>query len=398
MRRPGGEAQDVHRPRVMIVAGEASGDAHGAGLVWALRARGLDARFFGVGGPAMAAAGVELREDYRDLAVVGLTEVVGRLPRILSLMRRLTRELRLDPPDLFVPIDAPDFNLRLAGVAAARDVPVVYFVAPQVWAWRERRVHTLRRCVRELLVLFPFEPNWFAARGVPATLIGHPLIDALDAFRPDPGLAQCLGLAEGDALGLMLPGSRTGEIARHLPIFAAAARRLQPRFPRLRWVVRQAPKVDDRTYAPWIADGTLRLRTESIFELAHAARVVVSASGTASFEAALTTTPLIVVYRVSPITWALARRMVRVPWVSMANLTAGRAIVPELLQGDCTPDGLAGEIAALLGDPARATRMRAELAALRACFATRGAYARAAERVLAHLGPEAAADSAEGRR
>jgi len=369
----------------MLVAGEASGDAHGAGLVWALRAAGCDAQLYGVGGTAMAAAGVELRQGSQDLAVVGLTEVLGRLPRVLRLMHRLTAEIRRDPPDLFVPIDAPEFNLRLASAAARRGVPVVYFVAPQVWAWRERRVAALRRCVRELLVLFPFEPAWFAARGVPTTFVGHPLIDDLEAFRPDPELPRRLGLAEGESLGLMLPGSRAGEIARHLPIFGAAAQRLRSRFPRLRWVVRQAPEVDDEAYAPWTRDGTLTLRRESVIELAQAARLVVSASGTASFEAALTTTPLIVVYRVSPITWALARRLVRVPWVSMANLTAGRAIVPELLQRDLTPDRLVGEIASLLEDPVRAEAMRAELAAVRRRFDTRGAYARAAERLRAHL-------------
>jgi lipid-A-disaccharide synthase len=369
----------------MLVAGEASGDAHGAGLVWALRAAGCDVRLYGVGGGAMAAAGVELRQGSQDLAVVGLTEVLGRLPRVIRLLRRLVAEIRRDPPDLFVPIDAPEFNLRLACAAAKRGVPVVYFVAPQVWAWRERRVQVLKRCVRELLVLFPFEPEWFAARGVPTTFVGHPLIDDLEAFRPDADLPRRLGLADGDTLGVMLPGSREGEIARHLPIFGVAARRLRSRFPRLRWVVRQAPEVDAGAYEPWTRDGTLALRQESVIELASAARIVVSASGTASFEAALTTTPLIVVYRVSPITWALARRMVRVPWVSMANLTAGRAIVPELLQRDLTPDRLAGEILALLEDPARAEGMRAELAAVRRRFDTRGAYARAAERVRAHL-------------
>lgn len=385
---PGNGGRAMRRPRVMLVAGEASGDAHGAGMARALRAAGCDAQLFGVGGAAMAAAGVELQPGSQDLAVVGLTEVIGRLPRVLRLMRRLAAEIRRDPPDLFVPIDAPEFNLRLAAVAARRGVPVVYFVAPQVWAWRARRVGVLRRCVRELLVLFPFEPEWFAARGVRATFVGHPLIDELEAFRPDPGLPADLGLTDGDTLGVMLPGSRPGEIARHLPIFGAAAQRLRARFPRLRWVVRQAPGVPDEAYEPWARDGTLALRRDAVIALASAAQIVVSASGTASFEAALTTTPLIVVYRVSPVTWALARRLVRVPWVSMANLTAGRAIVPELLQHDLTPERLAEAVADLLEDPARRQGMRAELAAVRRRFEARGAYARAAERVLAHLSRE----------
>jgi lipid-A-disaccharide synthase len=370
------------RRRVLLVAGEASGDAHGAGLVRALRAGGLDADFYGVGGPAMAEAGVALRHHFRELAVVGLTEALARLPRAVALWRDLTRELRRAPPDLFVPIDAPELNLRLASAAAGRGVPVVYFVAPQLWAWRASRVRALRRSVRELLVLFPFEPDWFSARGVPTTYVGHPLIDALDALRPDPGLPARLGLGENEPFGLLLPGSRPGEIARHLPVLAAAAART----PALRWVVRRAPEVEPAAYRRRAGDASrIALSDEPLLSLAAAARIVVAASGTASFEAALTGTPLIVVYRVSAITWALARRLVRVPWVSMANLTAGRAIVPELLQGDFTPERLAAEIAALLADPERAARMRADLASLRARFDTRGAYARAAERVRHHL-------------
>jgi len=366
----------MRRRRVLLVAGEASGDAHGAGLALALRARGLDAELFGIGGPAMAAAGVELRHGYGELAVVGLTEALTRLPRALALWRETAREIRRDPPDLFVPIDAPEFNLRLAGAAARRGVPVVYFVAPQLWAWRASRVRALRRSVRELLVLFPFEPEWFAARGVPTTYVGHPLIDALDALTPDPALRA------GEPFGLLLPGSRPGEIARHLPILAAAAART----PGLRWIVRRAPEVGAEAYAPWAGGGAIALSDEPLLALAAAARIVVAASGTASFEAALAGAPLIVVYRVSPLTWALARRLVRVPWVSMANLTAGREVVPELLQRDLTPVRLAAEIASLLEDPARQARMREDLAAVRARFGTRGAYGRAAERVLHHLG------------
>jgi lipid-A-disaccharide synthase len=380
----------VRRPRLLIVAGEASGDGHGAGLVAALRARGLEAEVRGVGGPAMAAQGVELLCRYDEIAVVGLTEALGKLPRVLCLLRDLSHRIRREPPDLFVPVDAPDLNLRLARVAAEAGVPVVYFVAPQAWAWREGRVRALRQRVRELLTLFPFEPEWFAARGVATTCVGHPLVDAWEAFRPDPRLRERLGLREGQGLGLLLPGSREAEIRRMLPVMAETARSLRARFPEMRWVVRPAPMADPGRYAPHLEPGFLELAPDSIFELAAAARVVVAASGTASFEAALAASPLVVVYRVSRLTWALARRLVRVPFVSMANLTAGRAVVPEILQDDLTPARLAREVADLLTDAPRAAAMRAELEAVRARFDTRGAYDRAAARVLHHLAPRTA--------
>ncbi|MCK4414057.1 MAG: lipid-A-disaccharide synthase [Candidatus Eisenbacteria sp.] len=385
----------MRRVRVLIVAGEASSDAHGAGLLRALRGRGLAVEAYGIGGEALAEAGMELLASYRDLAVVGLFEVFARLPRILGLLRRIRREFAHRPPDLFLPIDAPDFNLRLLAGAARRGVPVVYFIAPQLWAWRSGRVRTLQAHLRELLVLFPFEEAWFRERGVPVHYVGHPLVDAIR--ERSAAAASCAGagriVAEPPAgvpaevsAGLFLPGSRAGEVGRHMPILAAAAERLRPHHPRLRWTIRRAPALPARFYAPWLRDDWIRLSDAPIFELAGAAGITVAASGTASFEAALTGTPLIVVYRVHPLTWVLARRLVRVPWVAMANLASGRGIVPELLQGACSPEGVAAEIERLLGDPAGRGAMRRALHGLRERFGPPGAYARAAERVAVHLG------------
>jgi len=367
----------MSRPRILIVAGEASGDAHGAGLVRALKRGGLAADFYGIGGPALAAEGVRLMASYRDLAVVGIAEVVGRLPRIFSLLGRVRAEIARRPPDLFVPIDSPDFNLRLLRPAAARGVPVVYFIAPQLWAWRPQRVRVLSACVRELLVLFPFEEAYFRERGVSATFVGNPLADAARA-RPR-------GAHGGEALGLLLPGSRSSEIGRHLPVLAKAVALLEGRFPDLRWLVRRAPEVDLGQYARHLRPGRIELAEDPIPDLAERARVVVSASGTASLEAALSGTPLLVVYRMNPLTYRLARRLVHVPHIAMANLAAGRAIVPELLQDECTPERVAAEVAGLLTDHARRAEMGRALAELRERFGPPGAYERAAARVRAHL-------------
>lgn len=400
--------------RLLLTAGEDSSDAHGAGLVRALRRKGFEGEVIGIGGSALAAEGMRRLGHADELAVVGLFEALKVVPAALRLMRRVKRLLREDPPDLFVPVDSPDFNLRLLPAADRCGVPALYFIAPQLWAWRPGRVKVLRRHARELMVLFPFETAWFAERGVATTYVGHPLVDAVraaSAARPagdvrSPREAAPAGggvptgevgpaggaASAGEAVraggarprGLLLPGSRRGEIARHLPVLAEAARRVA-RHHEVEWTIRVAGELDDGVYQPWAREAGIALSRRPLFELAREAGVAVCVSGTASFEVAIAGTPLVVVYRMSAFSWALARRLVRVPFAAMANLTAGRRIVPELLQGDCSPERIAAEVGALLEDADRRDRMRADLLGLRERFGPPGAYDRAAERVLAHL-------------
>lgn len=363
--------------RVLVVAGEASSDVHGAGLVAALRARGFEGDFFGVGGPALEAAGVTLMAHYDDLAVIGLIEALGAIPTALKLLRRIRRELSARPPDLFLPIDSPELNLRIACAARRESVPIVYFIAPQVWAWRSRRVRTLVATVDELLVLFPFEEPWFRARGVPVTYVGHPLATAA-VNHPEPA-------SRDERLILFLPGSRAGEIARHLPAMAGGFMELRCRHPDLQGIVRIAPRVRREIYEPWVSRAGLALSDAPLFDLAARAKVGVAASGTASFEAALMGMPTIVVYRLKRITWLIARRLVKIPHVSMANLAAGRAILPELLQDECRAENIAREIERFLKDPALCAETSAALTEMRASFGAADAYDQAAERVLARL-------------
>lgn len=371
--------------RVLIVAGEASSDAHGAGILRALQQCGLEVSFYGVGGPALEAAGMRLLARYDDLAVVGLFETIGVLPRAIRLLGRLRAEITRRPPDLFLPIDSPEINLRLTRSARRSGVPVVYFIAPQLWAWRARRVRILRDCIRELLVLFPFEEEWFERRGVPTTYVGHPMVDAARAHSPAAEIRRRSTDREGQAVGLLLPGSRPGEVRRHLPQLASAAKLLRRRVPGLRWVLRMADDLDEEFYQPWAAKAAIELRRDPLFDLSAGADVAVAASGTASFEVSLMGTPTVVVYRMNRLTWWLARRMVRVPWVSMTNLAAGKPVLPELLQDACTPERIAAEVEGLIGDPVRRARMRQDLLGLREGFGKRGAYARAAERVMIRL-------------
>ncbi len=370
------------KPRLLITAGEASSDAHGAGLLRALRARGFEGEARGIGGRALAAEGMDCIGRAEDLAVMGLFEALRVIPTALSLMRKIKQEFRRRPPDLFIPIDSPDFNLRLAPAAAKAGIPVLYFIAPQLWAWRESRVRILQDSIRELMVLFPFEEEWFRQRGVVTTYVGHPKVDEVRRLESNGAEGP---IDTGQRRGVLLPGSRRGEIARHLPVMAEAAQEITAAFPGFQWVLRMADEVPESVYQPWARKANIELSRDPIFEVVRGAQVAACVSGTASFEVALTGTPMVVVYRMNRWSWWVARRLVKVPFAAMANLTAGRPVVPELLQDDCAPGRIAAECKRLLTDYEAAGRMRRALLDLRDQFGPPGAYDRAAERVMALL-------------
>jgi lipid-A-disaccharide synthase len=344
---------------ILVSAGEASGDLYAANLVEALRRRDPEARFFGCAGPRMIEAGVEPVVEAARLAVVGLVEVVSHIPMIYREFRKLRRAAAERMPDVAILTDSPDFHLRLAPALRRLGVPVVGLVAPQAWAWRRGRVRTLRRNVARLLCIFPFEEEFFRAAGVPATYIGHPL-----ARRVYPSLGKEEFCARhriplGGPIVVLLPGSRPGEVARHLPAVLGATRRI-----RLHRGVSFVLAVPEGLSIP---AGLLPARSGIIlvrgatWDAMAAADVALAASGTVTVEAALLGTPMVVFYRVATATWWLGRPLVRVPYYSMVNLVAGRRVVPELIQAEMTPERLAAETLALLEDPAARERMREDL-------------------------------------
>jgi lipid-A-disaccharide synthase len=372
-------------PRVLISAGEASGDRLGAGLARELRAQRPGIELFGMGGELMAAEGVEMLEDSSAVAVVGISEVLRRLPRIHLAMRRLETALRDRKPDLLVPIDFPDFNLRLAVRSRTAAVPVVYFVSPQVWAWRRSRVRTIKKLVRRMLVLFPFEVEAYETAGVPVTFVGHPVAERGDAPRPREELLRRVGLEPGRRTVALMPGSRHSEISRLLPTLLESARILEERKPELQFLLPVAPGVDPAWLAGPLEQGSPRhLRTHrgDFPEVLTACDAGVVASGTASLETAVAGLPAVVVYKVSPLTHLLGRMLVQLDEVALPNLVAGRAVLPELIQGDCRPDRIAGWIERWLDDPAESRRLRAELAEIRRALGSGGVFARAARAVL----------------
>ncbi|MBN2170788.1 MAG: lipid-A-disaccharide synthase [Candidatus Krumholzibacteriota bacterium] len=343
--------------RILVVAGEASGDQAAAASVRSLRALRPDWAIQAVGGRALAAAGADLLMSYEEVAVMGFTEVLARLPAIQARLRRLRRLLAGGGVDLFLPVDFPGFNLRLAETARRAGVPVLYFIAPQVWAWGEGRVATLRRVADRLAVILPFEREWFGERGVDARFVGHPIMEherPLAPEAPPPRLA-------------LLPGSRAQEVARHLPLMLAAAARVAAVVPGLECELLESPALPPAFYDRFPTGATpptARHREESAAFLARQGAALV-ASGTATLEVAAAGLPMAVVYRTGRLNFALARRLVRVPNIALANLVAGEPLVPELIQGEASPAALADAVAPLLRPGPERERQRRGLLALR---------------------------------
>jgi lipid-A-disaccharide synthase len=352
----------------LISAGEASSDMYAAGVTNYLSTALSDSSFYGCAGPRLQAAGVEPIIDARDLAVVGLAEVVAHLPAIHARYRKLVRFVERNPPVAALLTDSPDFHLRLAHHLKRLRVPVFYLVAPQVWAWRENRVHTIRKLVDKLFCLFPFEEPWFRARGVDATYIGHPLVQMVRRQLTREQFETKHNLPAGSKRVVLLPGSRAGEAARHLPVLLATAALLRQRF-NVSFVL--ATPQGFKTHAalqtfrePLDAQSIKVVENEAWDCIGHA-DLALAASGTVTIEAAVLGTPMVTFYKVNPLSWYAGRRLVKAPFLSMVNLIAGRQVVPELMQQKMTPENLEASAAALLGDSDAADRMRRDLAAVR---------------------------------
>ena len=365
--------------RIMISCGEASGDLYAGALAAELRARAPGIEITGFGGPRLEAAGASLMGSFAGLTVTGLTEALRVLPRSYAMYRRLVAAARARRPDVLVAIDFPDFNFRLMAALARLGVPVVYYVSPQLWAWRPGRLQTMKRLVDRVLVIFPFEAPIYERAGIPVQFVGHPLVDLARAARPRGVVLRGLGLRPDAPTVALLPGSRPNELRRIAPVIAAAQPRIRARVPGVQFVVARAPNLPDDLFAPF-RDGVVV--QEATDEVLASSDVVITASGTATVQAALHERPMVVVYRVSPLSYRLGKPFLTVDMYAMPNLVAGRRIVPELIQADCTPDRIASEAVALLTEVDRHTRTREALRGVRERLGAPGASGRAADAVL----------------
>jgi lipid-A-disaccharide synthase len=350
--------------KVLISAGEASGDLYAAGLVEALRRRNPAFEFFGCAGQRMQRAGVRAVVDARSIAVVGLVEVITHIPRIYREYRKLIHAAEMERPDIAILTDSPDFHLRLARHLKRLGIPVIYLVAPQVWAWRKGRLPAMKQNIDQLLCIFPFEPDFFAPHGIDARYIGHPLTRLVKPSAGREELRRRYGIPDAAPVVALLPGSRKGEIERHLPILIEAVRQIrqQSQGPAPQFIL-AVPygNLLGSNFKERISEASIQVLEGQTWDVLACAEVALAASGTVTIEATLVGTPMVTFYRVNKLSWLMGRFLVKVPFYSMVNLVAGRRIVPELMQNDMTPARLASEALTLLSDESARNSMRGEL-------------------------------------
>jgi len=370
---------------VAILAGEASGDQHGAKLVSAMLKKYPALFFCGMGGDALRHAGVRIVMEASELTVVGITEVFAKIPAILKGMARIKKLLKSLRPDLLILIDFPDFNLHIAAVAKRLDIPVLYYISPQIWAWRQGRVKRIGKLVDHMAVILPFEQRFYKEHNVPVTFVGHPL---MDANIPSVDTVLNAGPNDGMVIGLV-PGSRDNEITRHLPVMLDTADILNGRLKRVTFIISQAPSVArDRIQA--VLEGH-RLRAEvevvsgAVEKVFARCDVIIAASGTVTLQAAIHGTPMVIIYKVSPISFWLGRALVRVPNIGLVNLVAGEQLVPELVQHEACAENIASALEKLLEDASRLNHLRQQLFALRDVLGAGGASERVADLALEML-------------
>ena len=371
--------------RLLLSCGEASGDLYAGALTRELLAIDPTLGISGLGGPRFAAAGGRLVDDYRELSVTGLTEWIPKLPRFLAARRRLVAAAEAERPDVLVLIDFSGFNFRLAPSIKRLGVPVIYYISPQIWASRAGRLATMRAIADRVLVIFPFEVDLYEKGGVPVEFVGHPLIDLAKPSATREQFLTAHGLTPSAPTVAILPGSRANELSRILPDLAAAARLIRRDVPAAQFVVARAPHLDDSLFHA-VAGGDPGTRftivTDDTDTVLASADVALTASGTATVQAALHDTPMVIVYRMAPLSYQLARRVVKLDTIGMANLIAGEKIVPELVQDAFTPEAVAREAISMLTDRDRAAKIRAGLATVRSRLGGPGGSRRAAEAIL----------------
>ncbi len=366
---------------LLLSAGEASGDMYAARLATALKQR-ADFELFGMGGPQMRAAGVNIVTDYSEVSVVGITEILSHLPSLIRAMRRLIAEAERHQPTFAVLTDFPGFHLRLARKLKRRGIKNIYYICPQFWAWRPWRVRIVRRRFAQALCIFPFEEKFYGDAGVPVKFIGHPLVGAVHASLDRQAFFREQHLDPQKKLVTILPGSRAAELRQHLPVLREACLLIHRESPS-QFVLAAAPGSDAAALREgWPPQLPLKIVLGQTYNALAAADAAIVSSGTATIEAALLDVPMVVVYRVTPLTALLAKPLVRTSFFSMVNLIAGKLAVPELIQNDFTPDRVYAEVLRLLNDQSARESIRRDLAEVRLRLGPPGAVERAADAIL----------------
>jgi lipid-A-disaccharide synthase len=378
--------------KIMLVAGEVSGDLHGAHLVEAIHRIDPEVQFFGVGGEGLKRRGMKLLYPAHSLSVVGLTEVFIKLRSILEALQRLKKSIDQERPDLVILIDFPDFNLRLAKIAHRRGIPILYYISPQVWAWRPKRIKLIARLVKKMVVLFPFEVPLYEAAGVDIEWVGHPLLDIVKPTLPQEVAFQQFGLDPKRRTIGLLPGSRKHEVERLLPPLLASAHLLQKEIPDLQFIIPLAPGISKTILSSQMKNISVPVKVVEGFtyDVMNLSELLITASGTATLEGAILGKPMVIVYKVSLPSYWIGKRLIRVNHIGLVNLVAEKEIVPELIQKDVNPERITEEALRILKDPILRQRMTESMAEVRRNLGEPGAAQRAA-RIVTSLLHEAGA-------
>ncbi len=349
--------------RVMIIAGEASGDLHAAKLVREVTEKNSAIHFYGIGGEQMRKAGVETLIDSAQLAVVGLVEVLAHWSTISGALKKMQHLLRTDPPDLLILTDYPDFNLRLAKTAKECGVKVLYYISPQVWAWRQKRVYKIRERVDMMAVVFPFEEDFYRKYDVPVRFVGHPLTDEVHASADSETLRREFVLDNDKPVIGLFPGSRHSEIKRLLPIIVAAANLIAEKKPQSQFIVPVASTLKENDILPYFENTELDLRviSDRSYDVMQACDAIVTVSGTVTLEIALLHKPMVVINRISRLSYFLVSRMLKIPYIALCNIVANKPVVPELIQDDATPEKIAETLLSVLSAPAEMRQALSEI-------------------------------------
>jgi len=370
-----------------MVAGEASGDLHGSHLVKEMLSLDPTLQFYGVGGKKMKNEGVELIADSKEMAVVGITEVLLKLKRIYQIYRKLKNSLTSNSPSLVILIDYPDFNLRFAREAKKKNIPIVYYISPQVWAWRKGRIKKIGRLIKKMIVIFPFEKKIYEEAQIDVDFVGHPLLDAIRSQFSREEAFQQFSLSSGVTTIGLLPGSRMNEVKRHLPPMIEAIPLISKQINPVQFIIPVAPGLDLGEVQNLVGSKreNIRVVENNIYDVMRISDVVIVASGTATMEAAIMGAPMIVVYRVSPLTYLLGKMLIKVKNIGMVNIIAGKTVVPELIQKDVTPEKITSAVVQILENPSKQEEIKKELNSLKEKIGKSGASFRAAQIIISLL-------------
>ena len=373
--------------KIMISAGEASGDMHAAAFVKELQSSSETYEFYGLGGPQLEALGIELLVDCRDIAVVGIVEVLIHYRYLLSKLKILRQQLHTNPPDLLVLVDYPDFNLKLAETAKELDIKVLFYISPQVWAWRPKRVTRIGQLVDMMAVLFPFEEVFYKRENIPVRFVGHPLVDEAKSTMSRDEARQLCGINNDKPSIALLPGSRTGEVSRVLPIMIKTAELLHQTSPEINYVLPLAKTLDDRLVDSDIQSSSIKINIvkDHAYDVMNACDALLCASGTATLEAAMIGTPFAITYRVHPLSYFIFKRLVTVPDIGLINVVAGKRIVQEFVQNEAQQPIIVKELNRLLFDQTYRKQMFTELETVKQKMGESGGAANVAELIIEML-------------